>query len=166
MYNLSNTLISFYTILIKLCYNLLLTKKGVIMGKSRSELKKQIQKMLKEYYSKNYNSEPSSALLKRMKISKEDLFCSDSWTVGGRTGGNCWGDEANINIEAEAPKEIDILDSFLEREFPEISFLKYKKLMQKAMTEQFTVSEYYGNYTEYCMKYILVDDVLDFLEVN
>ena len=88
-------------------------------------------------------------------------FHSDSWTVGGLTGGNCWGDEADKSITAEEEADFTQLDKFLETYYPNISFLQYKKLLPLIKTHDYTVGEYYGNYTDYRVRYIEFVDLIE-----
>lgn len=84
---------------------------------------------------------------------------SDSWKIGGRTGGSCWGDVANISVQCTDPEELSLLDEFLKNYFPQISYLKYKEILPFIKTFDFCVSEYYGNYTDYRISYISFEDI-------
>lgn len=88
-------------------------------------------------------------------------FHSDSWTVGGLTGGNCWGSDADQAVRAEEAPEFNQLDQFLETYYPKITFLQYKKLLPLIKTREFTVGEYYGNYTDYRVFYVTFEDIID-----
>lgn len=90
-------------------------------------------------------------------------FTSEEWAVGGRTGGNCWNDGANRSIDAEPEKEITLLDAFLEKFMPNITFLQYKKLTKFFKTEEWTDYQYYGNATDYKLFYITFDDIAECL---
>lgn len=88
-------------------------------------------------------------------------FHSDSWVTGGLTGGNCWGSEADQSVTAEDEPEFNQLDLFLETYYPKITFLQYKKLLPLIKTKDFTVGEYYGNYTDYRISYVTFEDIID-----
>jgi len=89
-------------------------------------------------------------------------FCSEPWITGGRSGGNPW-NEADRDSNAEDPKEIDLLDDFLEEYFPNITFLHYKRLMRLVKTQTWTHDEYYGNSSNYKCSYITFEDVSEYL---
>lgn len=90
-------------------------------------------------------------------------FTSDSWIIGGMTGGNCWGDQADRPVTAEEPAELTLLDDFLEKRMPNLSFLEYKKLTKFIKTQEWGKSEYYGNYYEYKCYYITFEDIAECL---
>lgn len=88
-------------------------------------------------------------------------FHSDSWVVGGLTGGSCWGSNADQSVTAEEEPDFNQLDLFLEKYYPKITFLQYKKLAALVKVKEFTVGEYYGNYTEYRLFYVSFDDIIE-----
>ncbi len=90
---------------------------------------------------------------------ENNAFFSDSWRVGGLTGGNCWGGEADEPVETEEEAPLTLLDSFLETYFPTITFLQYRKLLALVQKKTFRSYEYYGNYTEYRISYIKFDEL-------
>lgn len=92
------------------------------------------------------------------------VLVSSSWTSGGMCGGNCWGDSANQSVDKEDEEPFDTLDNFLESVIPELTFIEYRKLVDKIQYSDYTQSEYYGNYYEYTFKYIKHDDLIEFLE--
>lgn len=84
-----------------------------------------------------------------------------SWRTGGLTGGSCWGTSADTPIEADSEPEWDELDTILEKYWPSITYLQYKKLILKAKVETETVDDYYGNYTIYTKKKMYLRDLYD-----
>ncbi len=69
------------------------------------------------------------------------------WTIGGTSGGNCWGDEAHPFHTDDPEPELD-LDKLFEVICPNMTFLQYRKVIAsvlKRSTE--TYEEYYGNST-------------------
>lgn len=90
-------------------------------------------------------------------------FISEPWLVGGASGGNCWGDEANHGVTAEDPNELTDLDKFLEEEMPEITFIQYKKILPLIQYQEYTVNEYYGNYNEYKVAYLSFEKLAEVL---
>jgi hypothetical protein len=76
------------------------------------------------------------------------------WVVGGMSGGSCWGDDADKPISAHAEPEFVDLDNLLTLICPNISFLQYKSILNIVESKDDRENEYYGNYTEYEVKYI------------
>jgi hypothetical protein len=74
------------------------------------------------------------------------------WTVGGVTGGSCWGTE-HIPRNAEPEPEFKDLDKILEQLCPDISFLQYKRLCREVIEiGEDTRNDYYGNYRDEAYK--------------
>lgn len=122
--------------------------------------KEEILAKLKEYkkepvylygYHRSYGNDVD------LKSESFEGFISSPWVIGGASGGNCWGDSPTRGVTAEDPNEITDLDSFLEEVMPEVTFLQYKKIMALVEYQEFSVSEYYGNYNEYKVAYITFD---------
>lgn len=86
------------------------------------------------------------------------------WRVGGLQGGNCWGGYADQGVEADNEPDLDTLDHFIEKYFPSLSFLQYKRLMKLIKTDDETNYEYYGNYYIYRYKFLELKDLYDFLD--
>lgn len=85
---------------------------------------------------------------------------SVDWPIGGAEGGNCWGGVAERYTNDEPPAELQVLDKILEAVCPNITFLQYKNLCSEVVNEGwFTRNEYYGNYTEYGVKYCLFSEL-------
>lgn len=89
-------------------------------------------------------------------------FISESWITEGMEGGSCWAN-ADTYITPEEPKDLTLLDDFLESKMPELSFVKYRKLLKLVKIFDWSRSEYYGNYYRYKCLYISFDDIVDFL---
>lgn len=90
-------------------------------------------------------------------------FISETWTVGGMTGGSCWNSGADTPVDVEESKDLTLLDDFLESRMPELSFVKYRNLLKLVKTLEWSRGEYYGNYYEYKCRYISFEDIVDFL---
>ena len=83
----------------------------------------------------------------------------EKYTTGGMTGGSCWGTSADRSVTAEEAPELTELDAILARFAPEISYLKYRELASSVIvhdTDFSSCSEYYGNYTTYGAKYVVL----------
>lgn len=48
-------------------------------------------------------------------------FVSNYWLSGGETGGNCYGDEPNMELDAEDECPLYALDEFLTLNFPTLT---------------------------------------------
>jgi len=98
-------------------------------------------------------------------IDKEEKVIYGSVTVGGASGGSCWGGIASRYSTGREASEAEVpeFDQLLEEISPEISFLKYKNLMNSIswMTTEECDNDYYGNYTEYGYKYITCDQLFN-----
>lgn len=89
---------------------------------------------------------------------------SGTWVTGGMGGGSCWGDVASPRGSDDEP-EFKQLDKLLELVWPDISHLKYKRLVSELVTKKETTSyEYYGNYTEESEKRIDLLSLYDWLK--
>ncbi len=92
-------------------------------------------------------------------------FILQYWEIGGVEGGN-WTENSNphsYKTDENIPKEFDDLDNILTEVCPNISFLMYKKIQQMVMYFKAINYEYYGNNTEYQVRYINLKDLYDFL---
>lgn len=66
----------------------------------------------------------------------------------GMSGGNCWGDDASPYRTDEQFSKFDAFDDYLERYYPDISFLKYRRLRASVVSSTEHIErEYYGNYS-------------------
>lgn len=92
----------------------------------------------------------------------EPSICKE-WRVGGITGGNCWDSGGHESVSAEDEPNFSGLDEFLEKYCPGITYLQYKKLDALTKTCEYSNNEYYGNYTDYKRKYIIIDELYDVL---
>lgn len=117
--------------------------------------------------------EPKSEVHKKFEevlgdeISEYELC--QNWTVGGITGGDCWGSSANIAVTAESEPELLILDRILEKACPNIPLMKYRKLEKEEgliKYEDYSTGGYYGNYYEKRKKTLNLDVLYKFLVEN
>ena len=109
---------------------------------------------LSGYSHSSWTSEPD--------LKKAKALISEEWAIGGMTGGNCWGD-AHSSVTREDPKDIILLDEFLEQYMPNITLLQYKRLTRLIKYQDWTSSEYYGNSTQYKCAYITFNDIAECL---
>lgn len=89
------------------------------------------------------------------------------WTIGGITGGSCYGGEANIAVSGEEEPEFDDFDDLLSLLNPDISFLKYKKIKSNLISSKNSgYNDYYGNYTDSTKKQFNIKDVIKYCYDN
>lgn len=98
-----------------------------------------------------------------VKIKKPVLYMR--YETGGYSGGSCWD---NSNPEPYSSNNTEntwvALDKFLDINCPDITYLKYKKIEELVHTNEETEHEYYGNSTDYIVKYIKLSELEDFIE--
>lgn len=78
-------------------------------------------------------------------IDGDYVITSDEWCNGGS-----WGDWRGNHgtVESESPKEFTQLDDLLEELCPEITFLRYKKILKECVSiKTYTENDYYGGST-------------------
>lgn len=90
----------------------------------------------------------------------------ERWVVGGTGGGNCWEDGGHYSISSEPEPELEEMDMIIERVCPDITFLRYKKVLRGVKIREESFHEYYGNHTEYREKFISVDDLWTLLDLE
>ena len=103
---------------------------------------------------------PFSSYLKTSHV--KGVLVSPSWCVGGLTGGSCYGDNADRPVEAE--EKPAWLENLMERVFPEVSFLKFRRIQKACVTFSYSDPEYYGNYRDMACEVLRVSDLLDILQ--
>lgn len=119
--------------------------------------------MNKETFAEIFNRYASSCYA--IDRNSNTNFIYGSVLTGGASGGSCWGGTASSYSTGREASEAEVpdLDRLLEEIAPDISFLKYKKLMSeiKWQTTEHCDNDYYGNYSEYGYKYITCDQLFD-----
>lgn len=98
-----------------------------------------------------------------------DNVIYQEWRTGGISGGSCWDDGETDNHYAldaeESPETFDELIAILEKFWPDISFLNYHKLITPIIHhDDYTLYEYYGNHTNYAVKYVDIKELYDLLK--
>lgn len=89
------------------------------------------------------------------------------WVTGGVTGGSCWGTDANEAVYPEDEPELTMLDEILKKQFPNITYLQYRKLAKTAnlvVIHRWEDREYYGNYYTKSSKMLDLDVLWEALE--
>jgi len=100
----------------------------------------------------------SGKLLKEINL---DDCILEKWVEGGLDGGNCWNEGDHYPISGEKEPPFTELDNILEQVCPKITYLEYRKLLCGLTPElieydSHTVGEYYGNYTTYGYKKVVL----------
>lgn len=85
------------------------------------------------------------------------------WNKCGYSGGSCWGDEATPYVNQRPSDVMKVLDIILERKFARISYLDYRKIEAMIQSTLTSTWEYYGNCSDYEIEYIVLKDLLEFL---
>jgi hypothetical protein len=86
------------------------------------------------------------------------------WETGGYSGGSCWGGQATYwSNKGDAPRWV-ALDEVLKVLKPDISYLQYRELEGLVETNHDTQYEYYGNSTDYEVRFIPLSKLGEFLE--
>ena len=86
------------------------------------------------------------------------------YITGGADGGNCWGDGAQYFYSDPPKDKWKVLDLYLKKFHPDISYLQYKDIDDLIHSNENTEWEYYGNYTEYTIEYIVVEELEELLK--
>lgn len=90
------------------------------------------------------------------------------WRTGGVSGGNCWNDGGHYSLDSDpTPTTWPEFDKLIERYWPTITFMEYRRIMQP-LIKQHTLrqSEYYGNYTNYAHNVINLKEFFTVLKEN
>lgn len=93
---------------------------------------------------------------------KNDRVIYISTMTGGTAGGNCWSDGGHYGIDGEQ-EDWTSFDNLLTKFCPNISFLLYRKIVSLFNSVDYTEREYYGNYTNYNVKYLKIKALWDIL---
>lgn len=124
-------------------------------------------------FSKSINATSKTAFHKLVSNSwSQDLVQGDvlytSFETGGVQGGGWRDDSTTERYTKSYDAEFHALDSALEMICPEITFLQYKKLLRSDIikTTEFTENEYYGNSTDYSVKYVETEKLFNYLKDN
>jgi len=87
------------------------------------------------------------------------------WDTGGYNGGSCWGGVAEGYSSGKPAAEFKEFDQILEHFVPTLSFLQYKNLYNTVISYgSYTVSEYYGNSTNYSYKEIELKKLYEYMK--
>lgn len=102
------------------------------------------------------------------KHKNENFELNFIWLVhetGGVRGGSCWdSSDPHEYINNEEMPEFVAFDEVLNKVCPDISHLHYKVICSQFVKElDYTDHEYYGNHTDYEIKYVSLCDLYTYL---
>lgn len=87
------------------------------------------------------------------------------YETGGYQGGSCWGTDAEPYCTDEPEDKFEVLDFVLEVLMPNITYLQYKKIMNKLVHDNYESEyEYYGNSTDWKIEYIVLSELEELLK--
>lgn len=97
------------------------------------------------------------------RASKKEVVPSDithleySWTIGGKRGGTCWGNNPEyFTVSEPLIPEMNALEKIIEYFYPDARYLEVISLQKEILSEEFrTETEYYGNYND--IKVVLIN---------
>ena len=87
------------------------------------------------------------------------------WETGGVSGGTCW-DSSNPRYhpsDSGCPK-FKVLDLVIMEVDPNMSYLKYREIEDLIQSSEDTEYRYYGNRTDFEMKFIILSDLIEILK--
>ena len=86
------------------------------------------------------------------------------WETGGVSGGSCWDNSNPQPYTTDGEPSFKVLDLVLKELYPDISYLMFKGIEKLINSNEETDWEYYGNCTEFSIKYIVLSELIDYLE--
>lgn len=99
--------------------------------------------------------------LNKCKEGNEDILIN-YYNDYGANGGNCWGDEAQEYTNEYKDTSLPLKEICLAYK-PNMSLSEFSELENKVKNINCTDYEYYGNYSHYIGKYILIKGLYEFL---
>lgn len=86
------------------------------------------------------------------------------WHTGGYSGGSCW-DDSNPQPynSGNAQPRFAALDLVLKELCPDITYLQFREIEGLIKHSDYNEIEYYGNCINFDIRYLLVSDLLEFL---
>jgi hypothetical protein len=135
------------------------------MAMDKNEFVKRVAEIITSLYRKEGDRYDIYDTCLHGEKATEDDYLREKWVTGGQRGGSCWGDDADLPVEADAEPEFSDLDRVLEDVCPKITFLQYKSVVAGVvMNGSREAREYYGNYTTYGMKVVRLGDLYETLQ--
>lgn len=94
----------------------------------------------------------------------KDLVIYSRIETGGYSGGNCWGGISEA-YTCDNDFNYDILDLVIEKLKPTCTFMEYRKIQKSLIESEYSDREYYGNSTEFRIKYITLENLYTLLGI-
>lgn len=95
----------------------------------------------------------------------EDLLLGCMWETGGKSGGSWCGGIPQQYYTPNREPELRSIDLILKEKYPQISYLEYRELVSGLFVyDTDSRNEYYGNSTEFAVKYCKVSAFLEKLD--
>lgn len=91
------------------------------------------------------------------------LVVYQRYETGGVSGGSCWDDSNPEAYSVSEVPEFKVLDLVLRELSPNISYLDYKKIESEIKSNENYEYEYYGNCTDFIIKFIPLDKVIELI---
>ncbi len=108
------------------------------------------------YYSMGSNNKAESITKDIYSNLILNHFEKITWSNGG-TSNSYTGQSYHVSPEPEP--EFDLLDKFLEKNYPNINFLQYKKILKTVDSDSYNSSDYYGGSQEMKTKIIYISNL-------
>ena len=93
----------------------------------------------------------------------KSLVIYHRWESGGVSGGSCWDSSDPQPYTNEDVPKFEVLDIVLRELCPELHYLQYKQIEDMIQDNEESDWEYYGNCTDFKIKFIVLDDLLNYL---
>lgn len=85
------------------------------------------------------------------------------YETGGYSGGSCWYDSDPQPYSIDEIPNFDVLDLVLKELAPNLTYLQYKEVEKLIDTNDGSEHEYYGNSTDWTVKFIPISELYDTL---
>ncbi len=85
------------------------------------------------------------------------------YEVGGVGGGSCWNDSNSEPYTKDERPSFKVLDLTLKRLCPNLTFLQFREVEELIHTNEESDYEYYGNSTDYEIKYVIISEIINLL---
>jgi hypothetical protein len=95
----------------------------------------------------------------------KDYVVYQRYETGGMGGGSCWDDSDPSPYSTDERPNFDVLDAVLKKIAPDVSYLKYKEIEKRIVSKNETEYEYYGNSTDWEVKFIVLEDLYKLLGI-
>jgi len=86
------------------------------------------------------------------------------WETGGVSGGSCWDSSNPQPYTTDGEPSFKVLDLVLKELCPDISYLMFKGIEELINDSETSDWEYYGNCTDFSIKYIVLSELITYLE--